>query len=129
MPQLRIVPLRVLAGALGAGCSVFVQAMGIGPNCLETLSADTQVWTECTAGFDRRDSRCKAYAGRMQTTMSRCEAEGSSRAEINAAMAAGNAAAGSRLPEGAEPPEFEQKPQPRPRRGPIPGFEAPAEGD
>jgi hypothetical protein len=129
MPLVRIVPLRVVAAALGAGGSVLAQAMGIGPDCLETLSADTRVWSECTAGFDRRDSRCKAYAGRMQATMSRCEAEGASRAEINAAMAAGNAAAGSRLPEGAETPEVEQKPQPRPKRGPIPGFEAPAEGD
>lgn len=123
------VPIRAFAGLLGAGWSVLASAMGIGPNCLETLTADTRVWTECTAGFDRRDSRCKAYAGRMQATMERCETEGSSRAEINAAMAAGNATAGSRLPEGTEAPESIPKPQPRPRRGPIPGFDAPAEGD
>ncbi len=129
MSPILTIPLRVLGVLLGAGCSALVHAMGIGPHCLETLEADTRVWTECTAGFDRQDSRCKVYAGRMHQTMLRCEAEGASRTEINTAMAMGNAAAGSRLPEGEETPGFEQRPQPRPSRGPIPGFEAPASGD
>lgn len=128
MAPLRILPHRVLAALLATGWSALAPAMGIGPNCLETLSADTRLWTECTEAFDRQDARCKSYAGRMHATMLRCEAEGSSRAEINTAMAAGNAAAGSRLPTGEEPAD--PPPQPRPRRGPIPGFEAaPDEGD
>ena len=127
MAAVRFFRSRLLVCVIGAGWSALAPAMGIGPNCLETLTADTRLWTECTAGFDRQDSRCKGYAGRMHATMSRCEAEGASRSEINAAMAKGNAAAGSRLPSTEEPAQT--PPQPRPKRGPVPGFEAaPAEG-
>ena len=128
MSPTRIVPFRVAAGLFASVWSALAPAMGIGPSCLETLAADTRLWSECTAGFDRQDSRCKAQAGRMHATMTRCEAEGSSRADINAAMARGNAAAGTR--DGSDPAEqAEPPPQPRPRRGPIPGFEPPPAED
>ena len=117
---------RALAMAAGLAGSP-VHGMGLLPDCLGTLSADTQRWTECTEAFDRQDSRCKLRAERMSETMQRCEDKGYARSDINAAMAQGAAAArGYAVHESDTLPE---SPAPRPERGPIPGFRKPAEGD
>ena len=112
--------------ALAAGLmSARLQAMGLPPNCLETLAADSRRWTECTQEFDRQDSRCKMRAGRMYDSMQRCEGKGYSKQELNAAMTVGFRSAGAVLADHEDPDAVPAAPQPRPQRGPIPGFTKP----
>jgi len=101
------------------------QAMGVLPNCLSTLAADTRSWTECTEAFDRQDSRCKLRAAQMSESMQRCEANGYSRSRIDQAMAQGASAARNYVPE--ESDTLPARPAPRPERGPIPGYRKPDE--
>ena len=121
--------VRVLAGACALTAAMLAtgaHAMGMLPDCLGTLAADTQRWTECTEAFDRRDSRCKLRSARMSETMQRCASKGYSREEINAAMSRGAGAARNYAPH--ESDTLPAQPAPRPDRGPIPGFRKPDEG-
>ena len=116
---------RAFAVALGL-MAADIQAMGLPPDCLETLEGDAQRWTECTEAFDRRDARCKMRSAHMSETMQRCASKGYSQQEINAAMARGAAGARGYLPH--ESDTVPTAPVPRPERGPIPGLREPAEG-
>lgn len=115
-----MVALLVVLSAPGA------YAMGVMPDCLDTLEGDARRWTECTEAFDRQDSRCKLRAARMSGSMQRCEAKGYSRTEINAAMTKGAASARGYAPH--ESDTLPESPAPRPERGPIPGLRSPEGG-
>ena len=116
---------RAFAVALGL-MAADIQAMGLAPDCLETLEGDAQRWTECAEAFDRRDARCKMRSASMSETMRRCASKGYSQAEINAAMAAGAAGARAYLPH--ESDTVPASPAPRPDRGPVPGLRKSDEG-
>jgi hypothetical protein len=120
---------KIVAGAIAVMLGLVaadVRAMGIPPDCLETLEGDAQRWTECTEAFDRRDARCKMRSAHMSETMQRCASKGYSQEEINAAMASGAAGARGYLPHDSD--IVPEAPAPRPERGPIPGLRKPAEG-
>ena len=53
----RIWLLSVLLGfaPLGFAFDLF------GTSCLEDLEENARLWSQCTAEFDRNDSRCKAF--------------------------------------------------------------------
>jgi len=89
--------LAVAAALVCAGFAVPAAALELfGPSCLEKLTRRTQVWAECTAQFDRSDSRCRAPTGKMHNAMQKCSREGASKSEIDAAMTDGYRAAGAR---------------------------------
>ena len=117
---------RHLAGAIALVTGMFageVHGMGVMPDCLDTLSADTQRWSECTQAFSRQDSRCKLRAARMSESMQRCDEKGYSKPEIDAAMARGAASASAYSKHDSD--TLPGTPAPRPERGPVPGFRKP----
>jgi hypothetical protein len=86
----RILLLSVLLGfaPLGFAFDLF------GTSCLEDLEENARLWSQCTAKFDRNDSRCKAFGHEIEEARARCERGGKSKARIDAAMNAGFRTAG-----------------------------------
>jgi hypothetical protein len=102
-------------------------AMGLFPNCLDTLTTRTKYWSECTSEFGRDGRECRQATQNMWNSMQTCDRKGYSKAEIDQAMAHGASIAGRKrgAPEPAAPPP----PPPRPKSGPIPGIKPPAKTD